>query len=222
MSVTSRPARRITRLAALAGASILALSACSATDDASSQNGAADTLSVVASTDIYGSLAQSIGGEHVTVTSVISDPSADPHSYEATAQDRATLSEADVVLYNGGHYDAWVETAVASSDIPTIDAVALYGTVDHTAAAEALFGEHDHDHAAETTAADTDTDADATEATEATEATDDHDHDHATETAATTAATEEHDHDHADEQDHSELNEHVWYDLPTRDGGKTP
>src|SRR4051812_5544184 len=52
------------------------------------------TLSVVASTNVWGSVAQSIAGDHAIVTSIISDPSADPHSYQADARTELTLSKA--------------------------------------------------------------------------------------------------------------------------------
>ena len=54
---------------------------------ASSSTGApATTVNVVASTNVYGDIVHQIAGDRVHVTSIISDPDADPHSYEANTQ----------------------------------------------------------------------------------------------------------------------------------------
>ena len=50
-------------------------------------------INVVASTDVYGDIAGVIGGDKVNVTAIITKTSQDPHSYEATAQDRLAVSQ---------------------------------------------------------------------------------------------------------------------------------
>ena len=72
--------------------------------------GAVGTVSVVASTNVWGDVAAQIGGQHVTVVSLISDPEADPHSHEASAQSQLALSKAAIVIENGGGYDDFVDT----------------------------------------------------------------------------------------------------------------
>lgn len=114
MRISMRP----TAAAVTAAAALLALTACSsesdpASDDTSSGSGA---LSIVASTNVYGDIAEQVGGDLVEVTSIISDPSADPHSYEASAQTQLALSEADLVIENGGGYDDFVDTMLSSLD----------------------------------------------------------------------------------------------------------
>ena len=47
--------------------------------------------------------------------SIITDPSADPHSYEANAQNQLALSKADLVVENGGGYDDFVDTMLAGT-----------------------------------------------------------------------------------------------------------
>ncbi|MFT8705313.1 metal ABC transporter solute-binding protein, Zn/Mn family [Bifidobacterium aquikefiricola] len=69
------------------------------------------TLNLVASVNQWGSLAKELGGDCVKVTSVISSTSAEPHDYEATAADLATLISADIVVLNGAGYDSWAEKA---------------------------------------------------------------------------------------------------------------
>ena len=63
------------------------LTACN--NDSSSHD--ADGINIVASTNVYGSIAKAIAGDKATVHSIIKDPSADPHSYEASPNDIATL-----------------------------------------------------------------------------------------------------------------------------------
>lgn len=62
-------------------------------------------IKVVASTNVYGSIAKFLGGEFVEVTSIIDDPMKDPHSYEATARDQLAVADAELVILNGGGYD---------------------------------------------------------------------------------------------------------------------
>src|SRR5690554_4959959 len=84
------------------------------------QSGAADdgTISVVASTNVYGNIAESVGGDLIEVTSIIDDPSQDPHSFEADARVQLALSKADIVIENGGGYDPFVHKLLAGLDIP--------------------------------------------------------------------------------------------------------
>jgi zinc/manganese transport system substrate-binding protein len=96
-------------LALLAAAALL-LTGCAATPPV-----ADDTIRIVASTDVYGNLAQTIGGDSVTVTSLIAGASRDPHSFEASAQDQLAVNKADVVIENGGGYDPFVDTLLAAS-----------------------------------------------------------------------------------------------------------
>jgi zinc/manganese transport system substrate-binding protein len=73
------------------------------------------TIKVVASTDVYANIAQSIGGKAVNVMSFISDPDQDPHSYEASAQNQLAISKADLVIENGGGYDDFIDRMVKAS-----------------------------------------------------------------------------------------------------------
>lgn len=100
-------------VAAVVGVALL-LSACGQASDASKAALALDPgqarISVVTSTNVYGDIARTIGGEKVQVTPIISRISQDPHSYEPTAQDKLALSGADLVIGNGAGYDAFLDT----------------------------------------------------------------------------------------------------------------
>lgn len=120
MMSTARPARRFaSRTAAKASAALVVLLAASGITSCSapaqgSEGAQGDALKVTASTSVYGSLAQAVGGEDVAVESIISSPSQDPHSYEATARDKLTLSHAKLVVLNGGGYDDFAVQIVDS------------------------------------------------------------------------------------------------------------
>jgi zinc/manganese transport system substrate-binding protein len=69
-------------------------------------------LTAVAAEDTWGDLVRQVGGDRVRVTSVISNPQADPHSYEPTAEDGRAVATADYVVGNGAGYDPWIDRLV--------------------------------------------------------------------------------------------------------------
>jgi zinc/manganese transport system substrate-binding protein len=62
-------------------------------------------MSVVASTNVYGDIAGQIGGSHVSVTSILSDPNADPHLFEPGTRNALAVATARVAIQNGAGYD---------------------------------------------------------------------------------------------------------------------
>jgi len=123
----------------------LALAGCSASTPAADDNAG---LSIVASTNVYGSIAEAIGGDLVTVTSIITSAAQDPHSYEASAQDQLALSKADLVIENGGGYDPFIDTllSASSSEAPVVNASEASGLLEGDA--------HEHDDDASTSSTD--------------------------------------------------------------------
>jgi zinc/manganese transport system substrate-binding protein len=79
---------------------------------------AAAPIAVVASTNVWGDIAKQIGGDHVNVTSIMSDPNADPHQYEADAKTGAALSKSQFVIENGLGYDDFMDKLLAASPNP--------------------------------------------------------------------------------------------------------
>lgn len=69
---------------------------------------ATDRATVVASTNVYGSIATAVAGGRAEVTSLITDPAADPHSYESTPADALRVGRARVVVLNGAGYDPFM------------------------------------------------------------------------------------------------------------------
>jgi zinc/manganese transport system substrate-binding protein len=73
---------------------------------------------VVAAENFWGSIAAQVGGEHVTVHSIIASPDADPYSYEPTPADGRALATAQYVIYNGAGYDPWVVKLIDANPAP--------------------------------------------------------------------------------------------------------
>jgi zinc/manganese transport system substrate-binding protein len=104
--MSSRRTRSV--LVAASALSVFALAACSggtSGSDGGAQSGGSGKIKVVASTDVWGSVVSAVGGDKVEVKSIIHDPSADPHSYETTADDALAAKGAQLLLSNGGGYD---------------------------------------------------------------------------------------------------------------------
>jgi zinc/manganese transport system substrate-binding protein len=114
-----------------AGLAVLVLAGCGSAASPASTPASAATggVSVVASTNVYGSIAQAVGGDRVAVTSLVTDPAADPHSYESTPRDAAMVSAATLVIFNGGGYDDWMPQLLQSAggDRAVIDVGELSG-----------------------------------------------------------------------------------------------
>jgi zinc/manganese transport system substrate-binding protein len=70
---------------------------------------------VVAAENFWGSIATQLAGGKATVKSIIVNPSADPHSYEPTAQDARTMAGANMAIVNGLGYDNWASQLLQAS-----------------------------------------------------------------------------------------------------------
>ena len=135
------------RIAAIAAAAGLVLAGCG-TGDAES-TGSGDKLKVVTSTNVYADLASQVAGDAADVEPIISDASKDPHDYEATSNDQLKLSKADVVIVNGGGYDAFMTTLLEAADkdpkvVNGVEVSELPGAEENSANEP-----HDHDHGEE-------------------------------------------------------------------------
>jgi ABC-type Zn uptake system ZnuABC Zn-binding protein ZnuA len=81
-----------------------------------------DGLRVVATTGQLGDLAKQVGGERVSVETIL-DREVDPHDYEPRPSDAEAIAEADVVLRSGGEVDEWLGDLVdqAGGDAEVVD-----------------------------------------------------------------------------------------------------
>jgi zinc/manganese transport system substrate-binding protein len=105
---------RLLKLASLA-ATGAAMASCG-TSSPGARGAAGDTpaVQVVAAENFWGSIAAQLGGDRVHVTSIITDPNADPHSYEPTAADARRISTAGMVIVNGTGYDPWADKLLSA------------------------------------------------------------------------------------------------------------
>lgn len=86
---------------------VLALTA-SAIALAGSPIRAAESLSIVATTGMIGDAARQVGGDRVSVRTLMG-PGVDPHSYRQTRSDIVALTRADLVLWHGLYLEAQME-----------------------------------------------------------------------------------------------------------------
>jgi manganese/zinc/iron transport system substrate-binding protein len=94
--------KRFTSLAVLL---ILVVAACGQAADPSGGDLAGRQIRVVTTIGMITDIAQNVGGERVSVTGLMG-PGIDPHLYKASEGDVSSLSEADVIFYNGLHLEA--------------------------------------------------------------------------------------------------------------------
>ena len=72
-------------------------------------------ITVVAGENFWGSLVSQLGGDKVSVTSIVSDPNADPHEYESNVNDAKLFATANYVILNGAGYDSWGNSLLSAS-----------------------------------------------------------------------------------------------------------
>lgn len=89
-----------------------ALVACVSGPDAARVPG---VVNVVAAENFYGDIVKQLGGSHVSVTSIISNPNVDPHEFESSVQTAILVSNAQLVIENGLGYDSWMDKVLAGS-----------------------------------------------------------------------------------------------------------
>jgi zinc/manganese transport system substrate-binding protein len=109
-----RPARDAAAAGLLALTLLVPLLAGCGTAGASGGGG---KLAVAAAENFWGSIAAQLGGGHVAVTSVVSDPNADPHEYQSSAATARAFASARYVILNGAGYDAWAQQILAANPV---------------------------------------------------------------------------------------------------------
>ena len=123
-----RPAVRA--LVTAAAALSVMLTGCTPAAQGTRTSAGDGVVQVVASTSVYGDIVSSIGGDKVRVNSIITRTSQDPHSYEATTQDKLAVSKAELLVENGGGYDDFISKLADDTGLDhanVLDAVELSG-----------------------------------------------------------------------------------------------
>jgi zinc/manganese transport system substrate-binding protein len=125
--------RRLATLAALAGVALLAAGCSSSLAlEAAAPNG---TIVAVGAESQYADVIQQVGGKYVQVSAIMSNPSTDPHTFEASASVGRLVNAARLVVQNGLGYDTFmdsIEKAVPDSGRHVIVVQKLLGLPDST------------------------------------------------------------------------------------------
>ena len=98
------------------------LNACGSSSTTSTSGSSSGTttpsskvLNVVAAENFYGNVVKQLGGSHVNVTSILSDPNVDPHEFTSNVHTAEKVSQADLVIKNGLGYDDWMDKLLSGS-----------------------------------------------------------------------------------------------------------
>nr|WP_234939063.1 zinc ABC transporter substrate-binding protein [Mycolicibacterium lutetiense] len=111
------------------------LAACGseATQPESAGNCVTTPVNVVVSVDQWGDIVSALGGDCAKVTTIIAGSSVDPHDFEPSPADAAKFQGAQLVVVNGGNYDAWANK-LAMSTAPNAVVVSAVGQSDESRA----------------------------------------------------------------------------------------
>jgi ABC-type Zn uptake system ZnuABC Zn-binding protein ZnuA len=128
MKLTSRR-HRATSAAALGSILGLVLAACTGTPGSSGQptagvpSPAPDALRVVATTTVLADMVQEVGGEHVSVHSLV-PKGGEVHTFDPTPSDATTVADAQLLVMNGLGLDEWLGYIAADAgggNIPVVE-----------------------------------------------------------------------------------------------------
>jgi zinc/manganese transport system substrate-binding protein len=78
----------------------------------------AGKIAVVAAQNFYGDIARQIGGDRISVASIMSNPDQDPHLFETTPGVVRQIANARIVIVNGADYDSWMDKLIAAAPRP--------------------------------------------------------------------------------------------------------
>ena len=98
----------------VAFASVAGAAACGSSSSSGGSR-SIPVVRVVAAENFWGDITRQVGGVHVDVSSIITDPSADPHQYESDARDAASVADAGIVVRNGLGYDDFMSKLLSST-----------------------------------------------------------------------------------------------------------
>src|SRR5205823_3081206 len=98
-------------------ASVFAFAVCAAPGTTAGPAGG-PAIAVLGTENFYADLLNQIGGTRVTVSSILNDPNADPHEYEANPQTAKLVADAKLVIVNGIGYDDFMNKLLGASTKP--------------------------------------------------------------------------------------------------------
>ena len=100
---------------------------------------------VTATFSILGDLVQQVGGDQVSVSTLVG-PNGDAHVYQPTPQDIRTLAQSKLLVSNGLGFEGWLERLDSASGFKGVKVVASQGIQPrHMAEEEEEGSEHEHE-----------------------------------------------------------------------------
>lgn len=125
------------------------------TPGVASSSSSQEPLKVVATFSILADMVKQVGGDEVSVVSLVG-PDADAHVFNPSPADAKALAQADVVVMNGLGFEGWIERLIKSSGFKGQLVVASKGVKtlelqaepdpDHSHAKEGKKDKHQHGH----------------------------------------------------------------------------
>ena len=118
----------------------LLVAACGDDDDVSAGGAPQDAPIVVVTTNILGDVVQNLVGDQMNVETIM-PVGADPHDFQPSAQQVATIGDAAVLITNGADFEEGLVDVIESAEgdgVPLYEAISAVGTIE--------FGEGGHDH----------------------------------------------------------------------------
>ena len=103
---------------------------------------------VTATFSILGDLVQQVGGDQVSVSTLVG-PNGDAHVYQPTPQDIRTLAQSKLLVSNGLSFEGWLERLDTASGFKGVKVVASQGIQPHQMAEEEGHEHAAHEHEAE-------------------------------------------------------------------------
>jgi zinc/manganese transport system substrate-binding protein len=130
---------------ALPLAAALLASACSSSSGTTGSSGAAGgstaaaasvtKITAIGAENEYADVISQVGGKYVNVSSIMSNPNTDPHTFEASPAVAREITAAKLIVQNGVGYDDWattIENADPSDGRQVINVQQLLGLPDST------------------------------------------------------------------------------------------
>lgn len=127
---TRPPAGRLSGLPLATTLLSILIGGCGAGAAIQSRPARPGTIGVVGAESQYANVLAAVGGRYVSATAVMSNPNADPHSFEASTSIARTISSARLIVQNGLGYDSFMnklESASSNRSRRIIDVQLLLG-----------------------------------------------------------------------------------------------
>lgn len=122
----------------------LSFAACGSDSDTSDSAGsAAEKPTIAVTTNILGDVVETVVGDSAEVVTIM-PVGADPHDFQASAQEVDTMSNADALIVNGAGFEEGLLDVIENAEddgVPTFEAIGAVETIEF---GEAAHGDEEH------------------------------------------------------------------------------